>query len=287
VTGVEVDPEGRICLVTGATAGIGRATALELARRGARVILAARNPSRADEVRRAIVTATGNERVEIARVDLARLDSIRELARELTDRLSHLDVLVNDAGVWSNRRRLSPDGIELTWATNVLGYFLTTELLMPLLRASGHARIVNVASRYAGGLDLDDVQFLRRPWDGREAYRQSKQANRMWTWALARRLEGSGVTANALHPGFVSTELFSKSGGLLGLGLSLFARLRARSPAEGADTVVWLAASPEVEGRSGLFWVDRHEHPCRFRDEPLEERLWRLCERMTDRVGTE
>ena len=113
-----------------------------------------------------------------------------------------------------------------------------------------------------------------------KAYAQSKQANRMLTWALARRLEGTGVTANAMHPGFVSTEIFGKGGGGLALPLSLYAKLRARRPAEGADTVAWLAASPEVEGRSGLFWVDRGEHRCRFRDEAAEEELWRLCHRM-------
>lgn len=281
----QADLAGRTCVVTGATAGIGRAAALELARRGARVILAARNPRKAEKVKRSLEGSTGSGALEVALVDLARQDSIRAFARDLQGRLQSLDVLVNNAGVWSNRRRTSPDGIELTWATNMLGYSLTTELLLPLLRASGRGRIVNVASRYAGGLDLDDVQFERRPWAGKDAYRQSKQANRMWTWALARRLEGSGVTANALHPGFVSTEIFSKSGGLLGLGLSLYAKLRAKGSREGADTAVWLAASPEVEDRSGLFWVDRQEYRCRFRDEGGEEKLFALCQRMSAAPG--
>ena len=268
-------------MVTGASSGIGRATAHELARLGARVVMAVRNPEKGEKVRRVIAKATGNAEVEIATVDLARGQSIRAFVRELAARHPKLDVLVNNAGIWSDRRRIGPDGIELTWATNMLGYSLTTDLFLPQLRAAGGGRVVNVASRYAGGLDLGDVQFERRPWAGKSAYAQSKQANRMWTWALARRLEGTGVTANALHPGFVSTEIFGKGGGPLGLVLSLIAKLRARRPTEGADTVVWLAASPEVAGRSGLFWVDRHEHSCRFRDKTEEEELWRLCERMS------
>jgi NAD(P)-dependent dehydrogenase (short-subunit alcohol dehydrogenase family) len=218
--------------------------------------------------------------VELALVDLARQDSIRAFARELGERHPCIDVLVNNAGIWSDRRRMSLDGIELTWATNVLGYVLTTELLLPRLRAAARARVVNVASRLAGGLELDDVEFVRRAYRGRDAYAQSKQANRMLTWALARRLEGTGVTANAMHPGFVSTEIFGKGGGLGGLAVSLWAKLRARKPAQGADTVVWLATSPDVEDRTGLFWVDREEHPCRFRDEAAEEELSRLCRRM-------
>lgn len=282
---IGADLTGRTCVVTGASAGIGRATASELARLGARVVMAVRNPEKAEKVRRQITKATGNEHVEIAVVDLARQESIRSFARELTAHHPKLDVLVNNAGIWAGRRRTSPDGIELTWATNVLGYVLVTHLLLPQLQAAARSRIVNVASRYAGGLDLTDVQFDRRPWAGKDAYTQSKQANRMLTWALARRLEGVGVTANAMHPGFVSTEIFGKGGGALGIGLSLYAKLRAKRPAEGADTVVWLAASPEVEGRSGLFWVDRREHPCRFRDEAAEEELWRLCHRMVGAIG--
>ena len=281
MTPVDADLSGRTCLVTGASAGIGRATAHELARLGARVVLAVRNRQKGEKVLRAIARATGNTELEIATVDFARAQSIRAFARDLATRHPKIHVLVNNAGIWSNCRQLGPDGIELVWATNVLGYFLTTELLLPQLRAAGRARVVSVASRYAGGLDLTDVQFERRPWAGKSAYAQSKQANRMWTWALSRRLEGTGVTANALHPGFVSTEIFKKGGGVLAFTLAVVAKLRARRPAEGADTVVWLAASPEADGQSGLFWVDRHEHPCRFRDEVTEEELWRMCQRMS------
>lgn len=272
--------KGRTCLVTGASAGIGLAAARELAGMGARVVMAVRDPAKGERARQSIVAATGGD-AELVIVDLASQASIRAFARDLAARHPRLDVLVNNAGIWQERRRLSPDGIELVWATNVLAYFLVTDLLLPLLQAAGRARVVNVASRLAGGLDLTDVQYERRPWRGRDAYAQSKQADRMLTWALARRLAGTGVTASAMHPGFVATEIFAKGGGLVSLAVSLYSKLRARRPGEGADTVVWLASSPEVAGRSGLFWIDRQERRCRFRDEGSEEALWGLCREMT------
>lgn len=266
--------------MTGASAGIGLAAARGLARLGARVVMAVRDPEKGERARRAVAGETGGE-VETALVDLASRASTRAFAREIAARHPRLDVLVNNAGIWSERRRVGPDGVEVVWATNVLGYFQATELVLPLLRAAGRARVVNVASRLAGGLDLSDVQYERRPYSGRGAYAQSKQADRMLTWALARRLSGTGVTANAMHPGFVASEIFAKGGGPVSRAVSLYARLLGRPPAAGADTVVWLAASPEVEGRSGLFWIERREAPCRFRGEAGEEALWDLCREMT------
>ena len=277
---VRADLLGKTCVVTGASAGIGRAAARELARLGARVVLAVRSAERGEATRRAIMSETGSAAVEVALVDVSSQASIRAFARDLGRSHPRVDVLVNNAGIWASRRQLGADGIELTWATNVLGYLLVAEALRPLLEAAGRARVVNVASRMAGGLDLADVQYERRPYVGREAYAQSKQADRMLSWALARRLAGGGVTVNALHPGFVATEIFAKGGGLGGLVASLYSRLRARSPEQGADTVVYLAASPDVEGRTGLFWADRQERRCRFRDEEQEEALLRLCRGM-------
>jgi retinol dehydrogenase-12 len=279
---VPADLAGQTCLVTGASAGIGLATARALARLGARVVMAVRNPEKGERARRAVAEATGRE-AELAVVDVASRESVRSFARDLARRHPRLAVLVNNAGIWSERRRVGPDGIELVWATNVLGYYQVTDLLLPLLKAAGRARVVNVASQLAGGLDPSDVQFERRPWSGRAAYAQSKQADRMLTWALARRLAGTGITANAMHPGFVATEIFGKGGGLVSLAASVYSKLRGRSPDEGADTVVWLAASPEVEGRSGLYWIGRRQRPCPFHDEKTEEALWALCRDMTDR----
>lgn len=270
--------------MTGASAGIGLAAARELARLGGRVVMAVRDPVKGERARRAVVGASGRE-AELAVVDVASRESVRGFARDLATRHRALDVLVNNAGIWSERRRLGPDGIELVWATNVLGYFHVTELLLPLLEAAGKARVVNVASRLAGGLDLADVQFERRPWSGRAAYAQSKQADRMLTWALARRLSGTGVTVNAMHPGLVASEIFGKGGGPISFAASVYSKLCGRPPEQGADTVVWLAASPAVEGRSGLFWIDRRERPCRFRDEKAEEALWALCRDMVERPG--
>ncbi len=258
-------------LVTGANTGIGFEIAKGLARTGAQVVLACRDRIKAEAALDTIVKETRNPGVELLIVDLASQRSIRAAAQEFSERHSTLDVLVNNAGVGLLSRQESPDGIELTFATNVLGYHLLTMLLLDPLRRAAAARVVNVASKYAFGLDLDDVEFRRRSYQPVMAYTQSKQANRMLTWALARRLEGASVTANAMSPGPVNTALLrtlapGSSGG---------------TPAEGADTVVWLATSPDVTGVSGRFWADRREQPCQFRSPDQEEALWSLCERMT------
>jgi NAD(P)-dependent dehydrogenase (short-subunit alcohol dehydrogenase family) len=178
------------------------------------------------------------------------------------------------------RRTTSVDGIELTFATNVLGYFLLTRELLDVLKASAPARIVNVASTFAGNLDLDDVQFERRPYDPVRAYRQSKACNRLWTWALARRLAGTGVTANAMAPGLVFTGLYRDAAPPLRLLLRVMAVFRGRSVKQGADTAVWLAQSPDLAKVTGRFYELRQERPCEFRDEAVEERLWTACEKM-------
>lgn len=272
---------GRVCLVTGASGGIGLETARGLAAQGARVVLACRDAGRGEAARRDITATTGNPDVEVSLVDLGSRASTRAFAAAFRERHPALHVLVNNAGVWLERRRESAEGVELTWATNMLGYAHVARELLPLLRAGAPSRIVNVASQLARDLDLDDVLFRRRRYASVTAYAQSKQANRMWTWALARRLAGSGVTANALHPGSVRTGIFAKGGGPLSWIMPVATRfLAGKTPAEGADTVVWLASSPEVESRSGGFYIDRREIRCRFRDEPAEERVYALCESM-------
>ena len=278
---IRANLSGRTCLVTGASSGIGKEAARQLAAMGARVVLACRSAERCEAACAEIVHDTGNREVELGVVDLAVQQSIREFARDFRRRHDALHVLVNNAGTWSNRRQETADGIELTWATNALAYFLLTQLLLDLLERSAPARIVNVASELAGDLDLADVEFKHRRYGGVAAYSQSKQANRMWTWALARRLEGTSVTANAMHPGGVNTPLFGKGGGIKGLLGSVYGKVFGKSPAEGADTVVWLAASAEVEGQNGKFWIDRSEAHCRFRGPAEEEALWTLFVSMT------
>ncbi len=278
---VQADLRGRVCLVTGANSGIGKEAARGLARLGADVVIACRDAARGEAARGEIAADTKNPNVELVLVDLGSQRSIRDFARSFSERHPSLHILVNNAGIWAERRKQSPDGIELVWATNMLGYSLLTSLLLDLVKKSAPARIVNVASRLARDLDLEDVEWKRRPYSGISAYAQTKQANRMWTWALARRLPGSRVTANAMHPGGVNTPLFGKGGGPRSLIASLYMKLAGRSPQDAADTVVWLAASPEVEGINGRFWIDRRDVRCRFRDPEREERLWALCERMT------
>ncbi len=278
---ITADLSGKVCLVTGASSGIGKAVARELARLRATVILACRSREKGEAARRDIADTTGSRELEVVTADLSSRRQVRDLVETLVRHHPVLHVLVNNAGVWLERRQESAEGIEMTWATNVLGYFLLTDLLLPALKAAPAARIVNVASRLAGELDLGDVEFKRRAYSGRVAYAQSKQADRLLTWALARRLDGTRVTANALHPGFVSTELFAKAGGFMGVLASAYAKLAALKPEQGADTAVWLAAAPEAQGQHGLFWIERQERRCRFRDPKAEEALWSLCAEMT------
>lgn len=260
-----------LCLVTGANSGIGFEIARGLARTGARVVLACRDPIKGEAARKKIAEDTGNPAVDLLIVDLASQRSIRSAAQDLSSAHPALDVLVNNAGVAAPSRRESPDGIELTFATNVLGYYRLTVLLLDSLRRAPAARIVNVASKMAYGLDLDDVEFKRRRYDISTAYAQSKQADRMLTWFLARQLDGASVTANAMHPGAVNTALLH----------ALAPGFRGVSPAQGADTALWLATSPDLKKVSGRFWSDRREQPCQFRSERDERTLWSLCERMT------
>jgi NAD(P)-dependent dehydrogenase (short-subunit alcohol dehydrogenase family) len=271
---------GRTVLVTGASSGIGRAAAVALAGQGARVLMACRDRARGETARREAVERSGNGQVELLLADLAVQADVRRLAADVRAR-GALHVLVNNAGIIAPRRELGPDGIELTWATNVLACWLLAEELGDVLRAGAPARIVNVASELAGGLDLADVEFRRRPYTGVSAYAQSKQADRMLTWVLARRLGDSGVTANALHPGTVATPLLARASGRSGAAAAAWARAVGRTPEEGADTLVWLAGSVDVAGVSGEYWIDRRKVRCRFRDEPGEERLWELCRQMT------
>jgi retinol dehydrogenase 12 len=279
----KIDLKGRNCVVTGSSAGIGREVARALALRGATVFLGARSPERGEVARSALAEETGNPAVFFIEVDLSSNGATRRFAREIASRVDALHVLVNNAGVWLSEKRENDRGVELTWATNVLGYFTLTNELLPLLEKGGTegrtARIVNVASEAAGGLDLGDVNFARRGWSGVAAYKQSKQADRMLSWALARRLGGKPVTVSAMHPGWVATELFRE--GWMGLVAGTASKIFARSPAKWAETAAWLAISPEVEGKTGKFWVDKAERRCRFRDEEKEEALWKLCEEMT------
>jgi NAD(P)-dependent dehydrogenase (short-subunit alcohol dehydrogenase family) len=273
--------QGKVVLVTGPTAGIGREISLALARQGAELVLGCRDLGRGRRTAEELRALPGVGSVEVMQVDTSSRRSIREFAKAFRAARPRLDVLVNNAGISQGERKTSVDGLELTFATNVLGYFLLTNELLALLRASAPARVVNVASAFASDLDLDDLQFERRPFDGMKVYAQTKACNRLWTWALARRLAGTRVTANAMTPGFVpGTELSRDMPPPI---RAMFSTRSGRTVAEGADTAVWLASSPEVDGITGKFFADRHERSCEFRNEADEERLWSICERLVAR----
>jgi NAD(P)-dependent dehydrogenase (short-subunit alcohol dehydrogenase family) len=247
---------------------------------GAQVILACRSKERGEAAANEIADTTGTTAVSVLEVDLSSLASVRSFARELQDRFDKLDVLVNNAAASLRTREVTAEGFERQWATNVLGPYLLTRLLLPALEASGDGRIVTVSTLAAGGLDLSDTQYERRRYSGIGAYRASKQASRMLTWALAAELADKPVTANALNPGYVLTELTTNAGGML-KALVFLTRFTAQTALEGADTAIWLAASPEAEGLTGGFWNKRREVDCRFRDPSAIERLSTLVEEAT------
>jgi NAD(P)-dependent dehydrogenase (short-subunit alcohol dehydrogenase family) len=276
---------GRTCLVTGATSGIGRAAAEELARRGAELVLVARDRGRGEAAVAEIRARTGNAKLSLLLADLSSQAEIRRAAREFLASGRPLHVLLNNAGVVLLKRNETVDGVESTFAVNHLGYFLLTRLLEDRLRESAPARVVNVASdahHYAGGrLDFDDLES-RRAYRVMQVYGKSKLANILFTRELARRLAGSGVTANALHPGFVGSN-FGRNNGLLGRVSMTLLRPFARSPEKGAETAVWLCAAPELEGRSGGYYFDlapRRPNASAENDEDAR-RLWEVSERMT------
>ena len=275
---------GRTCLVTGATSGIGKATATALARLGAEVVLVARDPAKGQATVAELRAATGNSRVELLLADLASQASVRHAAEQIKRTHQRLHVLVNNAGGYWATRHLTPDGLELTLALNHLAYFLLTTLLLEPLRTSAPARIVNVTSsaQAFGRLHLDDLQFQRR-YRGQAAYNQSKLANVLFTYELARRLEGTGVTVNCAAPGVTRTNFGRDDSGPVMRLLTPLARPFMRSPEEGADTPVWLASSPEVEGVTGRYYASRRARRSSRRsyDTELARRLWQVSEELT------
>ncbi len=278
---------GKTCVVTGATGGIGKATAVALAEMGARIVLVARDSTRGDLAAAEIKAKSGNGEVEVVRADLSSLDSVRNLAAEIGQRYPKLHVLVNNAGGVNMRRRTTVDGLELTFATNHLSHFLLTNLLMPLLKLSAPARIITVSSHAhrRGHIDFDDLQ-AERHYRGVAAYGQSKLANILFTYELARRLVGTQVTANCLHPGVVATS-FGRGPGWLGLTVRLLAPFLL-SAEEGARTSVYLCSSPHVEGASGKYFVRCKERlSSRYSyDAEAAKRLWEVSLSLTGLDGT-
>ena len=281
---IAVDMRGKVCAITGANSGIGKETALALARMGATVVLVCRSKARGTAAVEDIKAQTGNDAVSLVVADFSSQHEVREAAAAIQEKCDRLDVLVNNAGVtpWE-RRETAENGLELVFAVNHLAPFLLTNLLLDQLKTSAPARIVTVSSgaHRRVSLNFDDLQNEQRyvPFD---VYSQSKLANVYFTHELARRLEGTGVTANCLHPGVVSTALFRHLPPWLGLAVKI-ARPLLLTPAQGADTVVYLAAAPEVAEVSGRFFERRVavESSPKSYDPEAARRLWEVSEALT------
>ena len=251
-----------VCLITGTTSGIGRETAYSVARAGYRVIMACRNVAKAEDVAAAIMKETGNRQIEAVGCDLASLTSVRRCADDVAGRFPRLQVLINNAGTMTSGPQTSEDGLELTFATNYLGPWLLTRLLMDPLLAGRPSRIINVASAaHAGGrLDLAELAGdAATPVTGMAAYARSKLGNVMATLSLAEQLNGTGVTANCLHPGVVGTNITGRANAFLRLGMKLASPLM-RSEAKGAETTLYLALDPSLDGVSGRYF-NEHGRP--------------------------
>ncbi|WP_208723048.1 SDR family oxidoreductase [Corallococcus llansteffanensis] len=277
--------EGKVCLITGATGGIGQETAKALARRGATLVLSGRDEARTAATVAAVREAAPQARVESLLADLSSLASVRALADAFRARHQRLDVLVNNAGLIIDRRQVTVDGYEATFATNHLSHFLLTHLLRDLLVASGPARIINVSSeghRFANARFLDDPQTEHQRYDGIRVYGNAKLSNILFTRGLAKRLQGTRVTANALHPGLVRTGFGHNSQGFFRYVVQLGAPFMV-SAEKGARTSVYLASSPEVADISGEYFIKcRKAKPSSAaRDEALAERLWQVSEQLT------
>jgi retinol dehydrogenase-14 len=263
----------KVILITGSTDGIGRQTAVELAALGATVLVHGRNQARGKVVVEEIQTSTGNQKVDLFIADLASLKQVRELAAEIQRRYDHLDVLLNNAGIFMNERKLTEDGFEMTYAVNHLAPFLLTNLLLDLLKKSAPSRIVTVSSvaHTRGRIDFENLQ-AEKTFGGYYAYALSKLANVLFGHQLARQLEGTGVTSNCLHPGVIGTKLLRAGFNMPGASTS-----------DGAETLIHLASSPDVEHVTGKYFQNKisiSSSPVTY-DETLQRELWKVSQKQT------
>ena len=274
---------GKTCVITGATSGIGLAAAEVLAARGASIALVGRDRSRGEAALARVRAAAPGVRATVHYADLARLAEVRRLGAELLATHPRIDALVNNAGALFQQREVTEDGLERTFALNHVAYFLLTQLLRERLVASAPGRVVSVASRAHEGavLDLEDLN-LERGYSGWTAYRRSKLANILFTRELARRLAGTGVTANCLHPGFVASRFGDNNRGLFGWGMRLAKRLAAISEQRGAETIVFLASDPSVAGTTGGYFAgSRPATPsAAAQDDRTAARLWEISAKL-------
>jgi NAD(P)-dependent dehydrogenase (short-subunit alcohol dehydrogenase family) len=269
--------KGKVAIVTGGNTGIGKATVAGLAQRGAAVIIACRDVGKGKAALEEIAAKTGANDLHVMRLDLASLESVRSFAAAFTARFTRLDVLVENAGTMTQKRQLTADGLEMNFGVNHVGHFLLTELLLPLLKTSAPSRIVVVSSNLhsSGKIDFDDIA-MEKSWRG--SYPRSKLANMLFVRALAKRLEGTKVVVNGLHPGVISTDLARD----YAAPIRLMAKWFFKSPEQGARTSLYLATAPEAAEISGRYFVDAKEKQpgAAALDDVLAERLWTETERL-------
>jgi NAD(P)-dependent dehydrogenase (short-subunit alcohol dehydrogenase family) len=278
---------GKVCMITGANSGIGKATAMGLAKMGATVVMACRNQERGESAMEEIKKMSGNDSIRLFIGDLSSLESVRALARNFVTSYNKLHVIVNDAGVFRIRRSTTNDGLETTFQVNYLSHFLLTNLLLPLLTESAPSRIINISSdaHYGGHIEFNDLQGERN-YSGARAYAQSKLAQVLFTHELSRRIEGERVTANALHPGVVATNIWKSAAGPLGF-VTFVPKLFMITPEQGAETPIYLASSPDVEGVSGRFFYRKKERKSSVEsyDKLVAGRLWEVSRSLSGFSG--
>lgn len=275
----------KIVIITGANKGLGKEVAKQIAKLGAKVYMACRSLDSANQAREEIVNETGNQNVFVKHLDLASMDSIQKFVNEFKEQENKLDALINNAGLWTKTKKLTDINVEQTFAVNVLGHQLLTHLLLDEIKSAAPSRIINVASHFAGGLDINDINFDKRNYNEALAYKQTKQANRMLTREWARKLEKDNISAYSMTPGFVpTTELFREQNVAGKFLLEVFSLIEGRTIAEGADTILWLASSEKIDGSNGGFFNQRKEEKCKFNNPDDEKKLWDKCEEYLGRV---
>lgn len=275
--------QGKTVVITGATSGIGEVAADRLAQKGARIVFIARDRARGEETRKHLHAIASHADHLVHYADLSSIAEMKRVSKLIADSEPQIDVLINNAGALFNNRTLSPDGLEMTFAVNHMAYFVVTNMLLDRLKATPGARIVSTASDAHKGakLDFDDLQSEKR-YSGFSVYGKSKLMNILFTRELARRLAGTGVTANCLHPGFVATRFGDNNGGLVSFGIGV-AKNFALTPEQGAETIIYLASSPEAEGKSGGYWYkNKPATPTREAQNDADaRRLWDVSAKLS------